>query len=100
MQRALQDSGSRGNLRSCASGLMGPCCLALLWLLVACGSPAMPQALEDGRYEYRVRLLQAGPWLIWVRSFDDTGYLVAPDPGPASETILQVIQEHGLRESP
>ena len=53
-------------------------------------------SFPDGRYEYRVRLLQAGPWLIWVRSFDDTHFLVAPDPREASIAIVEVVREHGL----
>lgn len=53
-------------------------------------------SFPDGRYEYRVRLMQAGPWLIWVRSFDDTHFLIARDPREASIAILQVVKEHGL----
>lgn len=52
-------------------------------------------SFPGGRYEYRVRLLQVGQWLIWIRSFDDTHFLIAPDPRLASITILQVIRDHG-----
>jgi hypothetical protein len=53
-------------------------------------------SFPGGRYEYRVRLLQVGHWLIWIRSFDDTHFLIAPDPHEASLAILQVFREHGL----
>jgi hypothetical protein len=48
------------------------------------------------RYEVRVRLLQAGPWLISIRSFDDTHFMIAPDPREVSLAILQVLREQGL----
>lgn len=57
-------------------------------------------SFPGGRYEYRVRLLQVGQWLIRVQSFDDTHFLIAPEPRDASYTILQVIQEHGLPSIP
>lgn len=54
-------------------------------------------SFPGGRFEYRVRLLRAGAWLIEVRSFDDTHFLIAPDPREASEAILQVVREYGLQ---
>jgi hypothetical protein len=54
-------------------------------------------SFPNGRFEYRVRLLQVGAWLISVRSFDDTHFLIAPDPRAVSETVLQVFAEHGVQ---
>jgi hypothetical protein len=53
-------------------------------------------SFPGGRTEVRVRLLQAGPWLISIRSFDDTHFLIAPDPRKASLAILQVLREQRL----
>lgn len=53
-------------------------------------------SFPGGRYEVRVRLVQAGPWLISIRSFDDTHFLIAPDPREASLEVLQVLREQGL----
>jgi hypothetical protein len=49
-----------------------------------------------GRKEYRILLWQAHQWLIEVRAFDDTHYLIAPAPEGVSEAIYQVGLEHGL----
>jgi hypothetical protein len=49
-----------------------------------------------GRPEYRIRLWQAGVWLAEVRAFDDTDYLIAPDPGAVSEAIYQAGVKAGL----
>lgn len=53
-------------------------------------------SFPGGRAEYRVRLLQMGRWLIGIRSFDDTHFLIAPDPREASVGILQVLRESDL----
>jgi hypothetical protein len=53
-------------------------------------------SFPGGRAEYRLRLMQVGQWLIGIRSFDDTHFLIAPDPHEASLAILQVFREHGL----
>jgi hypothetical protein len=53
-------------------------------------------SFPGGRAEIRVRLLQVGRWLIGIRSFDDTHFLIAPDPQEASIAILEVVREHGL----
>jgi hypothetical protein len=57
-------------------------------------------SFPDGRAEYRVRLLQVGRWLIEIRSFDDTHFLIAPDPREASVAVLQVFREYGLAPAP
>jgi hypothetical protein len=53
-------------------------------------------SFPGGRAEYRVRLLQVGQWLVRIRSFDDTHFLIAPEPREASVTVLQVFRESGL----
>jgi hypothetical protein len=53
-------------------------------------------SFPGGRLEVRVRLLQAGPWLIRIESFDDTHFLIAPDPREASVTVVQAVKEHGF----
>jgi hypothetical protein len=53
-------------------------------------------SFPDGRQEIRVRLLQAGPWLIRIESFDDTHFLIAPDPREESAVVVQAVKEHGL----
>jgi hypothetical protein len=53
-------------------------------------------SFPDERNEYRVWAWQAGRWLIEVRAFDDTPYLIAPDPETVSEAIYQVATERGL----
>jgi hypothetical protein len=53
-------------------------------------------SFPDGRNEYRIWAWQADRWLIYVRAFDDTHFLIAPDPQEVSETIYQVAIEHAL----
>ena len=57
-------------------------------------------SFPGGREEVRVRLLQAGPWLIRTESFDDTHFLVAPDPREASLAVIQAVKEHGFPPGP
>jgi hypothetical protein len=57
-------------------------------------------SFPGGRHEVRVRLLQAGPWLIRIESFDDTHFLIAPDPREASFAVVQAIKEHGFPPEP
>ena len=52
-----------------------------------------------GRFEYRVRLLRTGPFLIEIRSFDDTHFLIAPEPREVSDAVLQMVREHELQPS-
>jgi hypothetical protein len=52
--------------------------------------------LPGGRNEYRIRFWQAGVWLIEVRAFDDTAYLMAPDPADVSEAIYQAGVKAGM----
>lgn len=47
-------------------------------------------SFPDGRKEYRIWVWQADRWLIHVRAFDDTHFLIAPDPQKVSEAIYQV----------
>jgi hypothetical protein len=53
-------------------------------------------SFPGGRKEYRVWLWQAHHWLIEVRAFDDTHFLIAPDPETVSEAIYQVGRDQGL----
>ena len=53
-------------------------------------------SFPGGRKEYQTWLWQAQEWLIEVRAFDDTHFLIAPDPETFSEFIYQVGVERGL----
>ncbi len=53
-------------------------------------------SFPGGRNEYRIQLWQAHQWLIRVVAFDDTHFIIAPDPGIVSESIYQVGLEHNL----
>jgi hypothetical protein len=53
-------------------------------------------SFPGGRKEYRVWLWQTQQWLIEVRAFDDTHYIIAPDPETVSEAIYQVGLDHRL----
>jgi hypothetical protein len=53
-------------------------------------------SFPDGRKEYRIWVWQADRWLIHVRAFDDTHFLIAPDPQKVSEAIYQAAIEHAL----
>jgi hypothetical protein len=53
-------------------------------------------SFPGGREEVRVRLLQAGPWLIRIESFDDTHFLIAPDPRQVSVAVVRAVKERGL----
>jgi hypothetical protein len=44
--------------------------------------------------------LQAGPWLIRIESFDDTHFLIAPDPREVSLAVIQAVKEHGFLPEP
>jgi hypothetical protein len=57
-------------------------------------------SFPGGRKEIRVRLLQAGPWLIRIESFDDTHFLIAPDPREVSLAVIQAVKEHGFLPEP
>jgi hypothetical protein len=52
--------------------------------------------LPGDRLEYRIRIWQAGAWLVDVSAFDDTASLSAPDPDEVSEEIYRVGTEMGL----
>ena len=56
-------------------------------------------SFPGGRFEYRVRLLRTGPFLIEIRSFDDTHFLIAPEPREVSDAVLQMVREHELQPS-
>jgi hypothetical protein len=62
--------------------------------LMDADDPSFP----GGRKEHRIRLWQAGEWLIEVKAFDDTPYLIAPAPEAVSEEIYKVGVECGLWE--
>ncbi|MCX7854972.1 MAG: hypothetical protein N2556_03175 [Anaerolineae bacterium] len=53
-------------------------------------------SFPGGQKEYRIWLWQAQHWLIEVRAFDDTHFIIAPDPGRVSEAIYQAGVEYGL----
>jgi hypothetical protein len=57
-------------------------------------------SFPGGRHEIRVRLLQAGPWLIRIESFDDTHFLIAPDPREASVAVVHAVEQHGFPPDP
>jgi hypothetical protein len=48
------------------------------------------------RKEHRIWLWQANQWLIEIRAFDDTHFIIAPDPGTVAEAIYQAGIERGL----
>jgi hypothetical protein len=52
--------------------------------------------LPGGRLEYRIRIWQAGAWLVDVSAFDDTSSLSAPDPREVSEEIYTIGLQMGL----
>ena len=53
-------------------------------------------SFPDGREEVRIWVWQADRWLVSVRAFDDTHFVMAPDPQTVSEAIYQVATEHHL----
>jgi hypothetical protein len=53
-------------------------------------------SFPGGRKEHRIRLWQAGQWLIEANAFDDTPYLIAPAPEAVSEEIYTAGVEYGL----
>ena len=53
-------------------------------------------SLPGGREEYRIWHWTAGRWVVEIRAFDDTPYLVAPNPEGVSEVLYQMGIEHGL----
>lgn len=48
-------------------------------------------SFPGGREEVRRRYMQVGVWVVSIRSFDDTHFLIAPDPRDLSRTIFEVI---------
>lgn len=53
-------------------------------------------SFPGGQKEYRIWFWQAQQWLIHVQAFDDTHFIIAPDPGRVSESIYQAGTEYGL----
>jgi hypothetical protein len=57
-------------------------------------------SFPGGREEHRLCLMQAGAWLVRIHSFDDTDYLIAPDPRKASLDVFAAIRKVGLLPPP
>ena len=53
-------------------------------------------SLPGEREEYRIWHWTADRWLVEIRAFDDTPYLIAPNPEEISEALYQLGIEHGL----
>lgn len=53
-------------------------------------------SFPGGREEYEIWLWQGGQWVVEVRAFDDTRFLIAPRPETVSEELYEVGTEHGL----
>lgn len=52
-------------------------------------------SFPGGREEIRVRLMQTGVWVVSIRSFDDTHFLIAPDPRQVSQDVFDAIVSLG-----
>jgi hypothetical protein len=57
-------------------------------------------SFPGGRPEYRVWLMQVSAWLVHISSFDDTHFIIAPDPGKVADQVLQAMMELGVLQPP
>ncbi len=57
-------------------------------------------SFPGGRKEVRVRLMQAGSWLIRIEAFDDTRFQIAPDPRDVSQAVVRAVKEQGSPAGP